>query len=182
MPSTRQMHLTGSTRHCDQYGDNRLSKGSRRKLLSSVRRISLLHADRLRFGLQSRRRWLSLRAAPFRRRREGGAHAQNSSHCFVDMLSGLARYGVCNAHRLERVRSQKPPTHKSCPHVADVAPADIAGHMAAAGGTAGKTPKRGSIGSSRWISGSGLPVLVRGLTFTVEAGVARPNRRIAHRS
>ena len=102
MPSTRQMHLTGSTRHCDQYGDNRLSKGSRRKLLSSVRRISLLHADRLRFGLQSRRRWLSLRAAPFRRRREGGAHAQNSSHCFVDMLSGLARYGVCNAHRLER--------------------------------------------------------------------------------
>jgi len=27
--------------------------------------------------------------------------------------------------------------------VADVAPADIAGHMAAAGGTAGKTPQTG---------------------------------------
>jgi len=45
-----------------------------------------------------------------------------------------------------------------------------------------KHHKRGSISSSRRISGSGLSALVRGLTFTVEAGAARPNRRTAHRS
>ena len=78
--------------------------------------------------------------------------------------------------------SQKPPTHKSCPHVADVAPADIAGHMAAAGRTAGKTPQTGIHRQQPMDSGSDLPALVRGLTLTVEAGAARPNRRTAHRS
>jgi hypothetical protein len=31
--------------------------------------------------------------------------------------------------------SQRPPTHRSCRHMADAVPADIAGRMAAAGGT-----------------------------------------------
>jgi hypothetical protein len=32
--------------------------------------------------------------------------------------------------------SQRPPTHRSCPHMADAVPADIAGRTAAAAGTA----------------------------------------------
>ena len=173
------------------------------------------------------------------------------------------------------MRSQKPPAtaHKSCPHVADVAPADIAGHwrlqpVEPLVNTYPNVPRNRGIGTRmrrviarRWLrpasAALGLrqqlglaafllvlrfqtvgssdinttlewrepsyfeeamtfpfataaallpsratrrrprearvrpetislsvirPALVRGLTFTVEAGAARPNRRIAHRS
>jgi hypothetical protein len=49
--------------------------------------------------LQSCRRRLILALAPYRRRPEGGAHAQHSIHCFADLLSGVTRHGVRNARR-----------------------------------------------------------------------------------
>jgi hypothetical protein len=98
------------------------------------------------------------------------------------LLSGLTRHGVCNVHRLERYghksrqRTNRARTWRMWPPQTSRAIWRLQVEPLV------KHHKRGSIGSSRWISGSDLPALVRGLTFTVEAGAARPNRRTAHRS